>query len=139
MRFLDAGIDFFLDLTEAGEQGFEPYAASLDLVGAAYHKRVTYRRLPIRDVSTASTSHMITILDAVDGALAEGRKVYVHCWGGVGRTGTVVGCYLVRHRMAGVDALTRIATLRQGTPDGWRASPETNAQRAMVLDWLPGR
>ena len=26
----------------------------------------------------------------------DGRKVYVHCWGGVGRTGTVVGCYLVR-------------------------------------------
>jgi len=26
--------------------------------------------------------------------------VYVHCWAGRGRTGTVVGCYLKRHGIA---------------------------------------
>ena len=31
---------------------------------------------------------MQEILDAVDRALAAGRNVYLHCWGGIGRTGT---------------------------------------------------
>ena len=41
------------------------------------------------------------ILDAIDKALEDGKNVYVHCWGGIGRTGTVVGCWLVRHGMTG--------------------------------------
>ena len=31
--------------------------------------------------------------------------MYLHCWGGVGRTGTVVGCWLVRHGRTGDEAL----------------------------------
>lgn len=34
-------------------------------------------------------------------ALAAGQTVYVHCYGGIGRTGTVVGCWLVRHGLSG--------------------------------------
>ena len=40
------------------------------------------------------------ILDEIDGAILNGKTVYVHCLGGIGRTGTVVGCYLVRHGIA---------------------------------------
>ncbi|WP_188406321.1 protein-tyrosine phosphatase family protein [Psychroflexus salis] len=29
-----------------------------------------------------------------------GKKVYVHCWGGVGKTGTVIGCFLLEQQMA---------------------------------------
>ena len=48
---------------------------------------------------------MASILDAIDAALDGGKTVYVHCWGGVGRTGTVVGCWLVRHGKTGDEAL----------------------------------
>ncbi|WP_374108489.1 hypothetical protein [Nostoc sp. XA010] len=34
-------------------------------------------------------------LPPIDRALNGQEKVYVHCWGGIGRTGIVVGCYLV--------------------------------------------
>jgi hypothetical protein len=37
--------------------------------------------------------------------------------------------------MNGNAALTRIAQLRHGTPDGRRRAPETDEQRAMVRDW----
>jgi hypothetical protein len=47
----------------------------------------------------------------------------------------VVGCYLVRHGLSGEAALARIARLREGTPDGGRRSPETDAQRQMVRVW----
>ncbi|MFZ5949388.1 MAG: fused DSP-PTPase phosphatase/NAD kinase-like protein [Candidatus Rifleibacteriota bacterium] len=29
--------------------------------------------------------------------MAAGKPVYVHCWGGLGRTGVVVGCWSRRH------------------------------------------
>ena len=41
---------------------------------------------------------MREILDCLDDALRSGRKVYVHCRAGIGRTGTVVGCLLVETR-----------------------------------------
>lgn len=138
VRMLGAGIDTFVDLTEAGEHGLEPYAGSLRLVADALGKQATYRRMPIRDLGTTSAEEMVRILDAIDAELGTDHNVYTHCWGGVGRTGTVVGCYLVRHGMTGEEALAAIELLRRGTPDGWKASPETDRQRAMVLGWRRG-
>lgn len=139
IRLLEAGIDTFVDLTEADEHGLEPYDGSLRLVAGVLGKQVTHRRMPIRDLDTTSAEKMVLILDAIDAALGDGHTVYTHCWGGVGRTGTVVGCHLVRHGMTGAEALARVEMLRRGTPDGWKASPETDRQRAMVLAWRPGQ
>jgi protein-tyrosine phosphatase len=91
--------------------------------------------MPIKSFSTPSRAEMIRTLDTIDTALAGGQTVYVHCWAGIGRTGTVVGCYLVRHGLSGTQALEEIAQLRQGTPHGGWTSPETEAQRQMVLNW----
>ncbi len=82
---------------------------------------------------------MTNILDVIDRALTEGKRVYVHCWGGIGRTGTVVGCYLARHGLASrQELLPVIESLREKTPDAARSSPETGQQRAMVLSWRLG-
>ncbi len=59
--------------------------------------------------------------------------MYLHCFDGIGRTGTVVGCYLVRQGMTGNEALEQIDRLRQGTLDGWNESAETEEQRHMIL------
>jgi protein-tyrosine phosphatase len=59
-------------------------------------------------------AEMIHILDTIDQALAEDRPVYVYCWGGHGRTGTVVGCYLRRHDLVSArDVLGISATSQQ--------------------------
>ena len=89
----------------------------------------------MRDLDCPTPETMRAILDAVDEALAVGRKVYLHCWGGVGRTGTVVGCHLVRHGTRPEEALALIADWRRDTPDGYRVSPETSAQREMIEQW----
>jgi len=78
---------------------------------------------------------MQAILDFIDHQMLTGHVVYVHCQGGIGRTGTVVGCYLVRHGMTGEEALQAIRELRSATTFPNTRSPETEAQCAMVRHW----
>ena len=137
-RLLAAGVTFFLDLTEPGESGLKPYAALLRQEAAARGQTVAHRRMSIPDMDVPWPAHMERILAVIDEQIAAGEVVYVHCFGGIGRTGTVAGCYLVRHGLSGDEALARIAELRAATPDGARQSPETAAQRQMVLAWGEG-
>ena len=68
----------------------------------------------------------------LDDALAEGRRVFVHCWGGRGRTGTVIGIHLIRHGLADADDFVdTLAWLRRGDAGGG-PSPETEEQVAFV-------
>ena len=39
--------------------------------------------------------HMAEIQAEIDAALKRGRRVYVHCRAGIGRTGTAVACHLI--------------------------------------------
>jgi predicted protein tyrosine phosphatase len=123
------GVTLFLDLTHPSDplDGYE-------------RQLVQARRLaePIPDTGTPTKGQVIRILDAVDDARESGGSVYVHCWGGVGRTGTVVGCWLVRHGLDRGDAVATIAALRAGIP-GARPSPQTAAQAALVRAWRHGR
>jgi hypothetical protein len=48
----------------------------------------------------------------------------------------MVGCWLVEQGKTGPEALERIAELRKPTPDGARRSPETEAQRRYVCEWI---
>lgn len=131
-RLLDAGLTCFIDLTEADE--LRPYWAYVTAQVEPTTTVVQYRH-PIPDMGVPSHVHMRQTLDRIDAKLAEGHGVYLHCWGGIGRTGTVVGCYLVRHGSTGEQALATIARLRTSTPDGQRPAPETDAQRQFVCAW----
>ena len=121
---VDAGVTLFLDLTQAGE--LEPYASLVETPAR-------YVNVPIRDFSVPTRDRLVSILDEIDSELDAGGLVYVHCWAGCGRTGVVVGCWLVRHGTAPDAALARIAETRG------LGCPQTLEQRLMILDWQPGR
>jgi len=134
--FLDAGVTCFVDLTEEGEgPPLHPYAALLRTRAAKRGFRVTHLRMPIRDVDIPTSWQMRAILSAIRLALEEGETVYVHCWGGVGRTGTVVGCLLVEDGTPSTEVLGRLAQMRVHTERAPRVSPETDAQRKFVTTW----
>jgi protein-tyrosine phosphatase len=122
-HLVEAGVTLFVDLTQHGE--LEPYT-SLVVSPARYLNR------PIRDFSIPTRDDLVAILDEIDAELDAGGVVYVHCWAGCGRTGVVVGSWLVRHGATADDALRRIADARG------LGCPQTLEQRAFVLGWREG-
>lgn len=129
---LGAGVAAFIDLTEEID-GLLPYAG---LAGAA-----SCQSFPIPDVSVPdSPDTTVAVLDAIDHHLESGRIVYVHCWGGVGRTGVIIGCWLARHGRTGAEALAHLRRLWQQCPkSAYRQSPETREQEQYILNWETGR
>lgn len=128
--FLDAGIDSFIDLTLPQEMF--PYLGLLKGAGAKY------QRFPILDDAVPTDHRQMTeILDAIDAGLAARRKVYVHCQGGVGRTGTVVACWLQRHGRSPAEALRELRGYWRTTERSrWmRRSPNRPVQVAWVKGW----
>ena len=109
-KLLAAGVRHFIDLTEAGE--LTPYA---ELLTEEAGSRTTYERFPIRDVSVPEEPKtMAEVIAAIDRAMAEGGITYVHCKGGVGRTGLAVACWLQERGQTPDEALADLA-------DGWRS------------------
>lgn len=131
---LAAGIRSFIDLTETVDP-LEPYEPILQELAASMGLEVSYRRMPIRDMSIPTTEVMAEILSTIETEIAAGRPVYFHCWGGIGRTGTVAGCWLVQQGHTCDDALQRIRELRARTFDAREESPQTEHQRAFVRSW----
>jgi ADP-ribosylglycohydrolase len=137
-QFLDAGIRVFLDLTEEGE-GLTPYEAILKEESARLGVGTEWHRLPIADVSVPTVPQMRQVQCAIRDAMDTSKPVYVHCWGGIGRTGTTVGCFLVDSGLSGPDALHRLAELWQVVEKRWRRphTPETPEQEQFILNWQP--
>ena len=144
-RLLAVGVRHVINLTEPVEKNWNGPALSdyePELTGLAAERKVQVvcRRLTIRDLDVPTITTMKTILDDIDEAMKVGRTAYVHCWGGRGRTGTVVGCFLARHGMAvGDHALNMIRWLRRTDAKAHTESPETPAQKDFVRAWSVGQ
>jgi hypothetical protein len=142
-----AGIRSVVSLMEEHERDhqqrrFADYVTPLRERAANAGEVFEFRRFPIVDFGTPTRETMQQILDHIDAELLAERPVYVHCFGGFGRTGTAVGCWLLRHGYASeTDVLEVLKGLRQRDPDKQAArkpSPETHSQRRFVTEWLHG-
>jgi hypothetical protein len=133
---LGAGVREFVDLTSTAE-GLPPYRDAIDQVAFSLAVEVIHRRWAIADYSVPDPALMRQILSRLHRAISAKRPVYLHCQGGIGRTGTVAGCLLVDFGFSGAEALAQIAAKWQVMAKRDRApqSPETAQQREFVLGW----
>jgi protein-tyrosine phosphatase len=133
-KFLDAGIRTFINLTE--EHELAPYDDVLRELSVERGVETTHVRQSIRDLDIPrERRQMVAILSLIRDELAAERPVYIHCWGGIGRTGTVAGCWLVEAGLGGDDALKRIAELRRHVTGWYTRSPESDEQCRYVREW----
>lgn len=137
---LDCGVRGVLNLMEESETaGIAPLFNSL--FASKHRTRFEHdpylHNAPIRDMGVPTREEMHSILDTLDELMlrTEGA-IYLHCRGGFGRTGTVVGCWLTRHGYASGDsALELLQSLRSPSLHALYPSPETKAQILFVTGW----
>lgn len=133
---LAAGIRDFYDLTQPGE--LVPYDALLRQRAAQLGiaaESLRYRRFPVEDMGLPTAKRLAEVLAALADSAAAGRRAVVHCWGGIGRTGTVVGCHLQQaYNLSGEEALARIAAEWQTVEkvNRFPTSPQTRQQLDFV-------
>jgi atypical dual specificity phosphatase len=108
------GVTVVINLTE------QPHRDSHSL-----HLDMTEVHIPVPDMTAPTPRQIESAVSAIDLALAENKVVAVHCHAGLGRTGTVLACWLVRTGMDAPKAVAQIRSLRPG-------SVETDEQLAAV-------
>jgi ADP-ribosylglycohydrolase/protein-tyrosine phosphatase len=88
-------------------------------------------RMPLVDMAVPSDpARLQALLAGLSDRIGRGQRVVVACRGGLGRTGTVVACFLCE---AGLDGQAAIALTRKAR----HGTIQTRAQEQFVEDWAP--
>lgn len=127
---VDAGIRTFVDVTTP-QDSLAEYDTVLSQIATRRQLDLRRTSFPIPDLGVVADEIYDEIVTAVDDARRYGG-VYIHCWGGVGRTGTVVACWLGREVGTLDEALRRLHDARAGSRKAHRPCPESHAQRALL-------
>lgn len=115
-RLREAGIGAIVSLTEDFPS---------DLIG---EPRFTTLHLPIEDMTAPDIEQVERFVRFVDRMIARGTAVGVHCHAGLGRTGTMIACYLVTRGMSPEQAIEHVRRVRPG-------SIQTDLQEHTVHRW----
>jgi hypothetical protein len=125
----EAGIDYFVDLTEDGE--LPGYRHLLPAHSQHVRSAIADTWVP------KNVAQMQHILSDIRAALALGRCIYVHCRAGIGRTGLVVGCFLAEEGGGGKAALKLLNRLWRESERAktWPKVPQTVEQADYIRRW----
>lgn len=82
--------------------------------------------LPVLDQKNSTLEEMERLVDWVHERLARGRRVVIHCVGGLGRSGVAAACVLRRYGLTAAEAIAEVRRVRS------QRAVETTAQEEFV-------
>ncbi|MCX7046459.1 MAG: dual specificity protein phosphatase 23 [Candidatus Sumerlaeota bacterium] len=119
----------FTALYEEGIRAVVSLDSDSDFQAHAKEFGFEYFLSPIPDFSVPSLPQVEECLRFIESNLKADKPVAVHCRAGMGRTGTILACYLIRHEgKSAQDAIARIRQMRPG-------SIETEEQEEFIQDY----
>ena len=141
--FLSVGIRTFVNLMFEHERDhddnlFVPYAPIVEREAERLGIEARCHRYRIQDVSTPSVELMDEIQATLRESFERNAPVYVHCWGGKGRTGQVVGVYLIEQGLATSEDFVQVIAELRVADTGIGESPETQEQIDFVTSYVDG-
>ena len=79
-------------------------------------KNMNYLHVHSNDMGVPDFSDLVFSVDFIHSRITNNEPVMVHCLAGLGRTGTILACYLIKYeKMSAEDAITHVREKRHGS------------------------
>jgi atypical dual specificity phosphatase len=121
----EKGVGLVVCLTLAPPAADEMAAAGIDVL-----------HVPVADFSAPTVEDIEKFLEQARFYRHEGKGIVVHCGAGVGRTGTMIACYLVDRGMTSREAIDLVRRKRPGSIE---TADQEEAVHALAVKSKKGR
>jgi len=134
-KLLEAGVELFVCLMTPRELSrFKPY---MPIVNSLSNK-VRYLNFEIEDMTIAADEKVIEFIETLYNEYLKGTLFYIHCWGGHGRTGTIVALLLAKiYNIDAEEALDKTSVYHKCRLKPKSRSPQMSSQFDQVRRLVP--